>query len=667
MTDPQLPAGAWPSPITAERVASSSVRLARVGVSRHEGGTSAVWWDENRPSEQGRSQIVRRDPDGTLTEVLPPGFSCATRVHDYGGAGWWLAHETLFFINDADQRIWRLDPGFAPIALTPPSVTVRGMRYTDGVLTKDWRWIVCVAEIHPGEVLHPGTSSQPIHALVAVAATGGEPQILFAETDFVSSPRLDPESGLLAWITWDHPSMPWDDTWLWVAQVHDFGQFLSLSEIEAIVGGPGESVLDPSWDAAGRLWFASDRTDWWNLYRFELPGRPAGIPKAMDPRPVEAALPHWVFGSARYAHLSDGRVVCATSSAGVDELVAIDPATGSVRRLDIDVTSVTSPVAAETTVVFIGGSFTAEPAVMASLVGRNGSVGGTQTLRGPRDLGISTAYVSVGQPISYPTDGGRAHAIFYPPVNPEAALVPGERPPVVTMIHGGPTSAARAELRLVVQFWTSRGFAVVDVNHRGSTGFGRGFRNELVGTWGIVDVADCVAAIDYLADAGLVDGARAVIRGGSAGGFTTLAALAASDRFAAGASYYGVADLATMATDTHAFESQYLDGLIGPWPVAEETYRERSPITNAASIHVPVIVFQGAEDRVVPPNQAEKIVTALRSNRVPHAYVLVEGEGHGFRRAQNIASTLNDEWSFYCQVLDLPHPDDVDRVAVWRP
>jgi len=636
-------------------------------VSEQAGGTTAVWWDESRPSENGRNQIVRRSPDGTLEEVLPGGISASSRVHDYGGAAWWLAGETVFFVSDADQRIWRIDPGFDPEPLTPEPQHPRGLRYADGVVTTDWRWIVCVAEIHPGELLHTGPDTRPLHAIVAIPATGGDPQILFAEADFVSSPRLDPDSGLLAWVSWDHPSMPWDETWLWVAQVNDFGPTLMLSAIEVVDGGPGESVLDPSWDAAGRLWFVSDRSGWWNLYRYEMPGRPAGIPRPMDPRLVEAALPHWLFGSSRYAHLSDGRVVCATSSAGVDELVAIDPSGPSVRRLDIDVSSVTCPVAAETTVVYIGGAFTAEPAVMASLVGRNGAVGGTQTLRGPRDLGISTAFVSVGQPISYPTGGGRAHAIFYPPVNPEAFLREGERPPVVTMIHGGPTSAARSELRLAVQFWTSRGFAVVDVNHRGSTGFGRGFREELTGTWGVVDVADCVAAIDALAESGQVDGTRAVIRGGSAGGFTTLAALAGSERFAAGASYYGVADLASLAADTHDFESRYLDGLIGPYPEAEAIYRERSPLYNATSIAVPVIIFQGTEDRVVPRDQAERIVAALRSTGVPHAFVLVEGEGHGFRRADNIASTMNQEWSFYTQVLGLPHPTGVDRVDIWTP
>jgi dipeptidyl aminopeptidase/acylaminoacyl peptidase len=436
-------------------------------------------------------------------------------------------------------------------------------------------------------------------------------------------------------------------------------------------GGPGESVLDPAWDASGHLWFASDRTGWWNLYRSTSPGRPTGSVDAVDPRKAEAALPHWVFGQRRYEFLSDGRVVVAITAGGTDRLLAVDPIGGRVDRVAIDVTSIGSITASGTTAIWAGATFHDEPSVRAALVGRRGSAGPPTTLRPARDLGLSTAYLSEGRPITFPTgDEGRgavAHGIFYPPANPEGRLAPGERPPLVVMIHGGPTSNARSELRLMVQFWTSRGFAVVDVNHRGSSGFGRQYRELLRGQWGVVDVEDCAAAVRWLASEGHVDPERAVIRGGSSGGFTTLAALASTDVFAAGASYYGIGDLTTLATTTHGFESRYFDSLIGPWPEAAERYRERSPVNRAAEITAPVIVFQGSEDRVVPPSQAEQILAALRANGVPHAYLLLEGEGHGFRRAESVVSTLRMEWSFYAQVLGFPHPDDVEPVAIWRP
>ncbi len=663
------PFGTWRTPITVERVLEASVRLGDLHVSVVADEAEALWWDERRPGEGGRTQIVRRSPDGARADVLPAGFSASSRVHEYGGGAWWLAGETVFFVNDDDQRIWRVDPGFDPTAVTPEPDLPRGMRYADGVMTPDWRWIVCVQEVHPGERRHPGDRAEAVNRLVAIPAIGGEPVVLFDVSDFVAAPRLDPEGRHLAWISWDHPSMPWDSTWLWVAELaHAPDGRPTIAGAAPVAGGEQESICQPEWDHDGRLWFISDRNDWWSLYHFVEPGRPIGPSIAVDEQHVEVGQPAWVFGQPRYAFLSDGRVVFAYTADQRDFLAVADPVGGRVDRLSVGATSVSTVVASRTTVIFIGASFTSEPAVEAALVGRNGAAGGLQILRQPRELAISSAYLSEGQALSYPTADGsaRAHALFYSPVNPDHAPPQGERPPLVVMIHGGPTSMAQPELRLVVQFWTSRGFAVVDVNHRGSTGFGRRYRNELRGQWGVADVADCQAAARFLAEGRHVDADRMVIRGGSAGGFTALAALTFTDTFAAGASIAGVADLTVLASDTHKFESRYLDGLVGPWPQEAERYRQRSPLNHIEQLDRPVIVMQGLDDHVVPPNQAQAIVDALARRGVPHSYLTFEGEGHGFRKAETIRRALEAELSFYTQVLGIEHPTDVEPVEVVR-
>jgi dipeptidyl aminopeptidase/acylaminoacyl peptidase len=652
-----VPCGAWPSQITADRVVEASVRLGEVRVGRAADGTESIWWSETRPTEAGRTQVVRRAADGDLRDVLPGTHSASTRVHEYGGGAWWLDGDSLCFVEDRDQRIWRLDPGGDPWPLTPRPPTDRAWRYADGTVTPDG-WIVCVQEVHEGD-------SEAVNRLVAVPARGGAPVVLFDGSDFVSSPRHDPATGLLAFLTWDHPDMPWDATRLWVGQLDLSQGDPRLVDPEVVAGGAGESVCQPGWDPDGRLWFVSDRTGWWNLYRGAEPGRPAGEPRPIDPGEWEVGEPAWVFGQSRYDFLSDGRVVFARRSSGRDQLAVVTPSTGEVEPLDVPSTEISNVRATATTAVYVGAAFTSEPAVQALLVGRDAAVGGLQVLRPPRDLGLGSVHLSAGRHISFPTAGGQvAHAIYYEPRNPDALPEEGERPPLIVMIHGGPTANARAELRLALQYWTSRGFSVVDVDYRGSTGYGRRYRDELRGEWGVADVEDCVAAATYLADEGHVDRDRLLIRGGSAGGFTTLAALAFTDVFAAGASYYGVADLALLATETHKFEARYLDGLVGPYPEEAARYQARSPLTHVERIDAPVIVFQGTEDRVVPPNQATEIVDALARKGIPHSYLPIAGEGHGFRKAPNIKRTLEAEHSFYLQVLGIPHPEDLPRVEV---
>lgn len=644
------PCGAWPSAITAELVVGASTRLGQLVTD----GLS-VLWTELRPHEGGRTQILRRDQTGDVAELLPPEHSAASRVHEYGGAAVWFDGGTPVYVGDVDQRIWRLPADGVPVPLTP-EVPDRQKRYADGA-SHPAGWMIVVEEDHTG-------GGEAVNRLVAVPSSGGDPVAIYDSSDFVAAPRLSPDGALLAFLTWDHPDMPFDATTLRVAPVIVDADHLRLGEVTAVAGGPDESICQPSWDPAGRLWFISDRTEWWNLYRFDHPGMPSGDPVAVHPRPAEVGEPAWVLGQSRYAHLSDGRVVVAEHADGRDRLVVIDEA-GSPEVIETGITEVTHLIATSTTVVLVGAGPRTEPSVQALLVGRKGRTGGTVAIRPARDLPISSAHLSTCQHFTFPTtDGEIAHALYYPPTNPDFEPLEGERPPLIVMIHGGPTSRARTELRLAVQFWTDRGFAVVDVDHRGSTGYGRRYRLGLRGRWGEADVADCVAAAEALAASGRADPQRMVIRGASAGGFTTLAALTTTEAFAAGASYYGIGDLSVLATDTHKFESRYLDRLVGPWPDAAEIYRDRSPLQHLDRLTKPVILFQGTEDRVVPPNQAEAIVAGLAARGIPHAYLSFEGEGHGFRQAPNLRRALEAEWSFYLQVLGIEHPLDLPRVEL---
>ena len=643
-----------------------SSRLGEIVIS-----DDAVWWSEGRPTEGGRTQIVRRSPNGEVADVLPDGASAHSAVHEYGGGAWWLAGETVFFVEQADQRIWRLDPGFDPVPLTPVPLTPRGLRYADATMTPDRRWIVCVQEAHPGEAEVDSAATEAVNRLVAVPATGGIPVVLRQSADFVMSPRLDHSGELLAWIEWSHPDMPWDASELWFGRLDVGGLEPVIAAPRRVAGGRDavtgrgdESIVQPEWDPDNRLWFCSDRSDWWNLHHFQSPGPPAGTTVPVAAGPYEVALPAWVFGESRYAFLTDNRVVFASRSDGVDHLGVYDLLSGSIDPLSVGCTSIRQVRAWQTTAIFVGASFTSEPAVVATIVGRGGATSRLEPMQPPPEGGLSSSQLSVGQPVTFPTDGGIAHAIFYPPTNPGFAGPDGDRPPLIVTIHGGPTSAAQPELNLRTQFWTSRGFAVVDVNHRGSTGFGRRFRNELRGRWGVVDVADCVAAAQFLAGAGRADPDRLIIRGGSAGGFTTLAALTTSDAFGAGCSLYGIADLVLLTTDDHKFESRYTASLVAPYPEGAEIYRERSPIHHLDRLTSPLIMFQGLDDKVVPPSQTQVLVDALSATDVPFAAVFFEGEGHGFRQAANIVRCLEAELSFYAQVLGFPHPDGVAPVTV---
>ncbi|WP_409331476.1 S9 family peptidase [Trujillonella humicola] len=647
MTDATpVPHGSWPTPITSALVVRAAARLGEVVVDDGE-----LWWSEFRPGEAGRSALVRRSPGGTVTDVLPPPWNARTRVHEYGGGAWIVAAGVLWFAEFSDQRLYRLAPGDdAPVAVTPEPSIPSGVRFADLRVVPGG--VLAVRETHAAS----GAAADVVNELVRVADDGSV-EVLVSGPDFVSDPRPGP-GGALAWLQWDHPAMPWDAAQLVVR---------TPGGAETVVaGGPGESVVQPVWDADGSLLFFSDRTDVWSLYRWRPGG---GVEEVLDVG-ADLAGPQWQFGASRVALLPGGRLVVAVPAEAGEQL-AVREADGELRVLPTPGYAAFRSLTASGDAVVVGaGGPAAEPVVLR--VPSDGST--AEVLRPARDLGLAPAWFSRPERVSFPTpDGGTgigtAHALVYPPANPDVEGPEGGLPPLLVVVHGGPTAAATPVLNLDVQYWASRGFCVADVDYRGSTGYGRRYRDALQGRWGVVDLDDVIACARFLAGSGRVDPARMAIRGGSAGGFTTLAALALRPgTFSAGASHYGVADLGALARDTHKFESRYLDGLIAPWPDRAEVYEERSPLSHVDTLDTPLAVFQGAEDRIVPLEQAEAIVAALRARGVPHAYLLFPGEQHGFRRAENIRAALDGELSFYAQVwgFDLPAADAVTPIDVVR-
>ncbi|WP_137161069.1 S9 family peptidase [Blastococcus sp. CCUG 61487] len=576
-------------------------------------------------------------------------WNARTRVHEYGGGAWTVADGTLWFTEFSDQRLYRLDPGSGtPVAVTPEPAHPSGVRYADLRVVPGG--VLAVRETHPAE----GGAADVVNEVVRVGPDG-DAEVLVSGPDFVSDPRLAPDGVTVAWLQWNHPDMPWDAAQL-VVRGADGSETV-------VAGGPGESVVQPVWGADGVLWFLCDRTDFWSLYRWS-PGSEAELVLDVG---ADIAGPQWVFGASRFALLDDGRVVLAYGRDGGDRLAVLAPG-GEPRELDLPYAALRQLTAIGDAVVCVAGGPDSEP-VVAQVRPDDGAL---EVLRPARELGLDPAWFSRPEHVAFPTpDAGTgiatAHALVYPPTNPEAAAPEGELPPLLVLVHGGPTSAASPVLNLAVQYWTSRGFCVADVDYRGSTGYGRRYRDALQGRWGVVDLDDVVACARYLADAGRVDPARMAIRGGSAGGYTTLAALSMRPGvFTAGASHYGVADLGALAEETHKFESRYLDGLVAPWPAGRAVYEERSPIHHVEALDTPLAVFQGDEDAIVPPDQSETIVAALRAKGVPHAYLLFAGEQHGFRKAANIRAALDGELSFYAQVwgFDLPDGEGIRPIEV---
>jgi dipeptidyl aminopeptidase/acylaminoacyl peptidase len=633
---PVAPYGSWESPIGAAEVTRASIRFP----DSLETDGDDLYWTESRPQEGGRTVVVRRPPGQPPEDVTPPGFDARTRVHEYGGGAYAVHRGTVIFANFADQRLYRHRPGEEPRPITPRPALPAALRYAD--FTFGDGYLICVGERHGlGEVCNE---------LIRLPLDGSSaPEVIASGHDFYSSPRISPDGKALCWLAWDHPDMPWNGTRLWLAEVGTGGH---LAEPRAVAGGRGESIFQPEWSPQGVLHYASDRSGWWNLYRSDRPDPIASVAG-------DAGVPQWVFRLRRYAFLEDGAIVAVYGSPQGAGLL-LHGADGTTRPLPGPGAWLAAPVAGGGRLCLIAGGPAAFPAVLR-MDPKSGQVAVERSPEGP---GIDTASISEPQRVAFPTPDGPAHAYYYPPTNPGWQAPEGERPPLLVTIHGGPTAAARPVLDPEVQFWTSRGFALADVDYGGSTGYGRAYWERLHRRWGVVDVRDCALAAAHLAATGRADPARLAIRGGSAGGYTTLAALAFRNEFAAGASHFGIADLELLARDTHKFESRYLDWLVGPYPGEQATYRERSPIHHLEGITRPVILFQGLEDRVVPPQQAEVMAAALRERGVPVAHLTFPGEGHGFRQAENIARTLEAELSFYGQVFGFAPAGEIEPVAV---
>jgi dipeptidyl aminopeptidase/acylaminoacyl peptidase len=637
-TQKSAPYGSWPSPITSDLIVAQSVTLAEV---RLDG--DYIYWLEGRPQEQGRLVVVRADwRGGDATDMIPKPYSARTRVHEYGGGAWTVARDVVYFSNFSDGRLYRQSAATSqPEPLTPiPPARERQWRYADGIIDHRRRRWIGVREDHTN-------AGEPINTVVAIDLDQAQPEpghVLVAGHDFFAAPRLSPDGQWLVWLAWDHPNMPWNGTTLYLAALDQAGR---IAAPQAIAGGKAESIFQPEWSLdGGTIFFVSDRSNWWNLYGFDLAARTT---QALAPMAAELGVPQWNFAMATYACVGSDRIVCAYSVAGLGRLAVLDLDSKTLQPIETPFTEFGSVRAGGERVVFRAGA----PDHPASIVALE------SISRPPRICKKATDILDRGepriadwltrvQPVEFPTtDGNTAFGLFYPPHNPRFVGRDTEKPPLLVKCHGGPTSSAASALNLTTQFWTSRGIAVLDVNYGGSAGFGRAFRERLHGTWGVVDVDDCVNGAKFLAAQEMVDARRIVISGGSAGGYTALAALAFRDFFQGGASYYGVSDVAMLARDTHKFESRYLDWLIGPYPKEEERYRERSPLHHADRLSKPVIFFQGDEDEVVPPSQSEAMVEALRRNGNPVGYLLFTGEQHGFRKAANIQRCLDAELAFY--------------------
>jgi dipeptidyl aminopeptidase/acylaminoacyl peptidase len=603
-----------------------------------------VYWIESRPAEGGRHVIVRYTPDGQTHDVTPPGFNARTRVHEYGGGAYVVARGTVYFSHFTDQRLYAQPPGAAPQPLT----TATDMLYADAVLDPHRHRLLCVRE---DQTAHQRDS---VNTVVAIDLQGSDSvRVLVSGNDFYAAPRLSPDGTRLAWLTWNHPHMPWDSTALWVGTVRADG---TIGQAERVAGGGSESLFQPEWSPDGMLHFVSDRTGWWNLYRWRQ-----GRIEALYDMPAEFGLPQWVFGMSTYAFASADCIICTYTQQGIWYLARLDTPTRRLTTIATPYTTIASLRASPTHAVCIAGS----PTMPLSVVQLDLATDTTTVLRGANTLDIDAGYVSMPHAIAFPTEQGRtAYGFFYAPQNRDVVAPAHERPPLIVISHGGPTSATSTALNLALQYWTSRGFGVLDVNYGGSTGYGRAYRERLKGQWGIVDVDDCVNGARYLVDRGDVDGKRLIIRGASAGGYTTLSALTFRQVFHAGASYYGISDLEALERDCHKFESRYNHSLIGPYPEAADLYRQRSPIHFTDRLSCPLILLQGRDDKVVPPNQAEMMFAAVRRKGLPVAYLLFDGEQHGFRRAENIKRALDTELYFYARVFGFHLADAIESVEI---
>ncbi len=630
--------GSWKSPITSELIASGVIRFdSQIALSGND-----IYWIEGRPTEGGRNVIVRWR-DGDASDIVPQPFNARSRVHEYGGGSFLVDDQTVYFSNFADQRLYRKEP----LGDSEPFTLPGSMRFADGVVDRFHQRIIAVCEDHST----PG--AKPVNSIVSIDLSAGTVRGLIGGNDFYSSPRISPDGKQLAWLTWNLPDMPWDCTELWLGTLAADG---SISNASRIAGGPEDSICQPRFSPEGTLYFISERTGWWNLYRWA-----DHKTECVTDMEAEFGGPAWVFGQSHYAFESNERIVCSYVRAGNSSVATVDTKTLRVDTLDLPYTSIGTIESRPGEAILLAAS----PTHPASIVKVSLDTGKIEVLRESAHVSVDIGFLSTPEKISFPTENHvTANAFYYPPKNRQFSGAKGEKPPLLVLSHGGPTGSASSAFNLSIQFWTSRGFAVADVDYGGSTGYGRDYRRRLDGMWGIVDVDDCVNCARYLVDHAKADAGKIAIRGGSAGGYTTLAALTFRDLFKAGASYYGVSDLEALEKDTHKFESRYLERLVGPYPARRDLFVERSPINHVDKLSCPVIFLQGDEDKVVPPAQAELMANALRKKGIPVAYILFNGEQHGFRQAVNIKRAMDAELYFYSRVFGFNISDDIEPVTI---
>ena len=637
------PYGSWKSPITSDAIVSDSFGLGQIVIDGDD-----LYWTEVRPWDRGRSVLVQFSESRGIVDITPPEFNVRSRVHEYGGGAFAVKGGVAYFVNFSDQRLYEQRGDGTPIPLSPDDAR----RYADIEMDSRRNRIVCVSEDHSEP------DSDPINSIVGIDIDGRRPMDTIVEgNDFYSSPRFNPDGTRMCWLTWNHPNMPWDGTELWVGDLDFSGR---IGNHRMVAGNTDESITEPQWSPEGTLYFVSDRTGWWNLYR--LDGETA---TNVHPMKAEFAGPQWQFGVTHYGFVSEEEIVCAYTDGGVWHIARLDTRYSDLVTYDLPFTDLSRAglKVGDGWAALVSGS-SSQP---KSIVRLGLETGQYTVVRRSSSLDVVHDYFSIPESVEFPTENNQtAHAFYYQPRHPDFDAPPNEKPPLIVVSHGGPTAATSATFDLNVQFWTTRGFGILDVNYGGSTGYGTEYRRRLTKNWGIVDVDDCVNGARHMVRTGRADADRLIIRGSSAGGYTTLACLAFRDVFKAGASYYGIGNLETLAKDTHKFESRYLDSLIGPYPEMRDVYMERSPIHHVDGLSCPVILFQGLDDEIVPPNQAMAMVEAVRAKGIPVAYVPFEGEQHGFRKAENIKSALDAELYFYSQVFGFDLAEAVAPIDIYN-
>ncbi len=632
--------GSWKSPVSGSSLVQNSLRLGQIKIDQKK-----VFWTEGRPSEKGRTALMEWSAGQDQQELSQTDWDVRTRAHEYGGGAFLTVNGRSFYIDNRDQQLYEIIEDDKRLQLTHNDQ----FRYADMILDDQRQQIFIVVEDH-------SDPDETINMLLRVSLDGsGEQHVIARGHDFYSNPRLSPGGRQLLFISWDHPNMPWDGTQLWLGELDTDG---NLSQLQSIAGGDEESIFQPQWDPNGDIYFVSDRNGWWNIYEYSQ-----GETRCVLEMEAEFGLPQWVFGMSTFAVVDSGKLIASYRDLSGSHLVQIDIGNDTIRDLDVPYSDIDQLQGSGNLIAFIG-STNDRP---AELVAYELETNKKYIIRRASESDIPESTISKAELITFESRSGESsYAWFYAPLNPKCEAPKEEQPPLIVMSHGGPTAYSSGAFSPSIQYWTTRGFAIVDVNYSGSTGFGRAYRERLNETWGIRDVEDCAAVAQYLVQAGRVDPNRLIIKGGSAGGYTTLAALTFMDVFKAGASYYGIGDLELLAKDTHKFESRYLDGLVGAYPEEKQLYRDRSPINHTDQLDCPIIFLQGLDDPVVPPNQAESMVFALKQSGIPVAYVPFEGESHGFRQAATIVKAIESEYYFYTKIFGIEPADSLEEIEIFN-